>query len=117
MAGMGVSLLSLHTLSLELRAGALAVLDVNGTPLERTWQIVHLTSKQLSPTCVAFRRFMLEQAEPFLEREYAEFLRRLSPAAARRAAAATAADGSDSGSAGSANGSGDGGAPDRTAAR
>lgn len=117
MAGMGVSLLSLHTLSLELRAGALAVLDVNGTPLERTWQIVHLASKQLSPTCVAFRRFMLEQAEPFLEREYAEFLRRLSPAAARRAAAAAAADGSGSGSAGSANGSGDGGAPDRTAAR
>jgi DNA-binding transcriptional LysR family regulator len=87
MAGMGVSLLSLHTLALELRAGEIALLDVSGTPIERTWQIVHLTSKQLSPTCVAFRRFMLEHAEPFLEREYAPFI-----AAARGSARRGASD-------------------------
>ena len=73
MAGMGVSLISLHTLSLELRTDEIAVLDVNGTPVERTWQLVHSRSKQLSPTCLAFRRFLLENAEPFLEREYAQF--------------------------------------------
>ena len=42
MAGMGVSLISLHTLALELRTGEIALLDVNGTPIERTWQLVHL---------------------------------------------------------------------------
>ena len=73
MAGMGVSLISLHTLALELRTGEIAVLDVNGTPVERTWQLVHSRSKQLSPTCLAFRRFLLENAEPFLEREYEQF--------------------------------------------
>jgi len=72
-AGMGVSLISLHTLALELRSQVLALLDVNGTPVERTWQIVHLRSKRLSPTCIAFRRFLLEEAAPFLEREYAGF--------------------------------------------
>jgi DNA-binding transcriptional LysR family regulator len=88
MAGMGVSLISLHTLSLELRTGEIAVLDVNGTPVERTWQLVHSRSKQLSPTCLAFRRFLLEHAEPFLEREYAQFglrrPRRLAEASAVR---------------------------------
>jgi DNA-binding transcriptional LysR family regulator len=74
MAGMGVSLISLHTLLLELRTEEIALLDVNGTPIERTWQIVHLRSKQLSPTCVVFRRFLLEHAAPYLEREYAPFI-------------------------------------------
>jgi LysR family transcriptional regulator, low CO2-responsive transcriptional regulator len=84
MAGMGVSLISLHTLALELRTREIALLDVNGTPLERTWQIVHLRSKQLSPTCLAFRRFLLEHAEPFLEREYAPFALRPPKSAAQR---------------------------------
>lgn len=74
-AGMGVSLISLHTLQLELRSCELALLDVNGTPIERTWQIVHMRTKQLSPTCLVFRRFLLEHAAPHLDREYASFLR------------------------------------------
>ncbi|MCC8403147.1 LysR family transcriptional regulator [Paraburkholderia sp. MMS20-SJTN17] len=73
MAGMGVSLISLHTLQLELRTGEIALLDVNGTPLERTWQIVHLRSKLLSPTSVMFRQFLLEHAAVHLEQEYAAF--------------------------------------------
>jgi len=73
MAGMGVSLISLHTLLLELRTGEVALLDVNGTPIERTWQIVHMRAKQLSPTGTVFRRFLLEHAAPYLEREYGGF--------------------------------------------
>jgi DNA-binding transcriptional LysR family regulator len=73
MAGIGVSLISLHTLLLELRTGEIALLDVNGTPIERTWQIVHLRSKQLSPTSVLFRQFLLDHAATHLEREYAQF--------------------------------------------
>jgi LysR family transcriptional regulator, low CO2-responsive transcriptional regulator len=68
-----VSLISLHTLLLELRTGEIALLDVNGTPIERTWQIVHLRSKQLSPTSVVFRQFLLDHAATHLEREYAQF--------------------------------------------
>jgi hypothetical protein len=51
------------------------LLDVNGTPIERTWQIVHLRSKQLSPTSVVFRQFLLDHAATHLEHEYAPFER------------------------------------------
>lgn len=74
MAGMGVSLLSLHTLLLELRTGEIALLDVNGTPIARTWQIVHMASKHLSPACEMFRRFLLENAAFQLQADYANFL-------------------------------------------
>lgn len=74
MAGMGVSLISLHTLLLELRTKEIALLNVNGTPIERTWQIVHLSAKQLSPTCRVFRQFLLEKTAVWLESEYAVFV-------------------------------------------
>jgi DNA-binding transcriptional LysR family regulator len=87
MAGMGVSLLSLHTLSLELRTDEVALLDVNGTPIERTWQVVNLRAKLLSPTCQAFRQFLLEHAAPYLDREYGRF----APTPGRRGEAVAAA--------------------------
>lgn len=65
-AGMGISFLSLHTLGLELRTGLLRILDVEGTPVVRTWNLVHRLSKVLSPAAEAFRYFMLSEAEPFL---------------------------------------------------
>src|SRR5258708_15062126 len=98
MAGMGVSLISLHTLLLELRTGEIALLDVNGTPIERTWQLVHSRSKQLSPTCLAFRRFLLEHAEPYLESEYARFaLRPQKRTGDKRPEGAAAADAGSTG--------------------
>ena len=66
MAGMGVSFLSLHTVGLEVRSGLLRLVPFEGTPVMRTWNIVHLSSKLLSPAAEAFRHFMLEQAEAFL---------------------------------------------------
>ncbi len=67
MAGMGLSFLSLHTLGLELRSGLLRVLSVDGTPIMRTWNIVHLLAKTLSPAAEAFRYFVLERAEQMLK--------------------------------------------------
>jgi len=65
-AGMGLSFLSRHTIGLELQTGILAVLDIAGTPLMRTWNVVHLGSRVLSPAAEAFRYFLLEQGEAFL---------------------------------------------------
>jgi DNA-binding transcriptional LysR family regulator len=65
-AGMGLAFLSLHTIGLEVRAGVLRVLEVESTPVLRTWNLVRLQSKVLSPAAEAFRYFMLERAEPFL---------------------------------------------------
>ena len=66
MAGMGLSFLSLHTIGLEVRSGLMQVLDVEGTPLMRMWNIVHLQSKVLSPSAEAFRYFIIERGEAHL---------------------------------------------------
>jgi DNA-binding transcriptional LysR family regulator len=73
-AGMGVSFLSLHTMGLELRTGLLAVLDVEGAPVMRTWNLVHLLSKVLSPAAEAFRYYVLEHGETMLRAHDAPFL-------------------------------------------
>lgn len=54
MAGTDLSFLSLHAAGLEVRTGLLQVLDVADTPLMRTWNVVHLQSKVLSPAAEAF---------------------------------------------------------------
>lgn len=74
MAGMGLSFLSLHTLQLELEKGLLVVLDVEGAPVLRAWNVVHTLSKVLSPAAEAFRYFMLENGEAFLARHFAAHL-------------------------------------------
>lgn len=61
-AGMGISLLSLHTIELELKTRRLAVLDVQGLPIVRDWHVVHLSAKRLSPVAQAFRTFLLTEA-------------------------------------------------------
>jgi DNA-binding transcriptional LysR family regulator len=66
LAGMGVSLISGHTLGAELETGRLAVLDVEGLPIVRNWYVVHLLEKHLSPAAAAFRAFMLSEAGPLL---------------------------------------------------
>jgi DNA-binding transcriptional LysR family regulator len=75
MAGMGVSFLSLHTIGLELGGGLIARLEVEDTPVMRTWNIVHLQSKVLSPAAEAFRYFVIERGEPFLMAHDAPLLR------------------------------------------
>ena len=74
MAGMGLSFLSLHTLGLEMRHGLIDIVDVEGTPIMRTWTLVHLLSKLLSPPAEAFRYFILEQGETYLREHDAPLL-------------------------------------------
>ena len=71
-ANMGISLLSIHTLKLELQAGMLRILNVKGFPIIRLWHVVYPTNKQLSPTVEALRFYLLENGEDFLEREFSE---------------------------------------------
>jgi len=75
MAGMGLSFLSLHTIGLEVRNALLAVLDIEGTPLMRTWNIVRLQSRLLSPAAEAFRYFIIEHAGAHLLAHDAPLLR------------------------------------------
>ena len=58
-AGMGVSFVSAHTISQELKAGSLSVLDVEGFPLMLNWYVVHRRTKRLPPVAQAFKDFLL----------------------------------------------------------
>jgi len=61
-AGMGLGILSLHTISLELETGRLAVLDVQSFPIRRHWYVVHRQGKRLSALAQAFKEFLLNEA-------------------------------------------------------
>ena len=66
MSGMGVALLSLHTLGLELEYKLIATPHVEGLPVMRRWHVVNNLAKSLSPAAEAFRYFVLERGEAFL---------------------------------------------------
>ncbi len=61
-AGLGLGILSLHSLHLECSNGKLAVLDVEGFPLKRRWHAVHLEGKTLSLTARTFLEFILAES-------------------------------------------------------
>lgn len=70
MAGHGVGLLSLHTIKLEVENDLLTILDVEDSPIYKSWNVVHRLSKFLSPAAESFRYFMLERGESFLRSEF-----------------------------------------------
>ncbi|MDP4732349.1 MAG: LysR substrate-binding domain-containing protein, partial [Limnohabitans sp.] len=70
MAGLGLGFLSLHTIGLELEHNLIRMLDVEGAPVVRSWNVVHTQSKMLSPAAEAFRYFMLEEAESHLAQRF-----------------------------------------------
>ena len=74
MAGMGLSFLSLHTLGLELEHGLLCILQVQGAPVLRPWNVVHTQAKLLSPAAEAFRYFVLERGEQDLAQQFGRYL-------------------------------------------
>ncbi|HEY8358617.1 MAG TPA: LysR family transcriptional regulator [Ramlibacter sp.] len=67
-AGMGVSFLSAHTISRELRSGSLGVLDVQGFPLMLNWYVVHRRTKRLPPVAQAFKAFLLKDGGRLIDR-------------------------------------------------
>jgi DNA-binding transcriptional LysR family regulator len=86
MAGMGVSFLSAHTISRELQAGSLTVLDVQGFPLMLNWYVVHRRAKRLPPVAQAFKNFLLADGSALIDQALG--LRKVStpaaPTSARR---------------------------------
>jgi DNA-binding transcriptional LysR family regulator len=81
MAGMGVSLLSLHTLELELRTREIGLLDIVGTPVMRSWHLVNMNAKKLSPGAAAFRQFLMQHTNEYLEATFAPYRKPARPPA------------------------------------
>ena len=61
-AGMGLGILSLHSIELELETGRLIILNVEHFPLRRHWYIAHRSHKRLSGAALAFKEFLLTEA-------------------------------------------------------
>lgn len=62
-AGLGLGVVSVHTLELELETGRLKVLDAEGFPIVRHWYVVFRKGKRLSPIASAFKDFVLHEAQ------------------------------------------------------
>jgi len=65
-AGLGLGIVSIHTLELELETERLAILDVEDFPIKRHWHIVQRSGKRLSPLAQTFKQFVLDEAVQFI---------------------------------------------------
>jgi DNA-binding transcriptional LysR family regulator len=66
MAGLGVALISAHTIAVEVADGRLVCLDMEGLPIVRQWFVLTRTDRSLSPVGAAFREFAMAEAGKFL---------------------------------------------------
>jgi DNA-binding transcriptional LysR family regulator len=61
--GLGIAVLSAHTLALERSSDELAILDVEGFPIRRHWYLAYPRDKQLSVVAQAFLNFLREESK------------------------------------------------------
>lgn len=61
-AGLGLGVVSIHTLDLELALKRLVILDVESFPIPRYWYIVHRQGKRFSQVAQVFKAFMLDES-------------------------------------------------------
>ena len=61
--GLGISVLSRHTLALDAAMGQLITLDVKHFPIERQWFAVSPTGKQLSIVAQTFLEYLHSTAD------------------------------------------------------
>ena len=61
--GLGLSVVSQHSLMFEPMQDRLAVLDVQGFPILRAWYLVHPEGKKLSVVARSFFDYMIEEAK------------------------------------------------------
>jgi DNA-binding transcriptional LysR family regulator len=66
MAGLGIALLSAHTVSAELASGRVVLLDVEGLPVRRDWYVVRRADKVLGPASDSFWNYLVQEGARFL---------------------------------------------------
>ncbi len=76
-AGLGLGIVSLHTLQQELALKQVKVLNVNKFPIMRIWYMVHHKQKVLSPAMILFRQFVIDKAQEIWIKKYPQLLEHL----------------------------------------
>ncbi|MDQ7073339.1 MAG: LysR family transcriptional regulator [Gammaproteobacteria bacterium] len=66
-AGLGLGIVSRHTLELELALGRLEILDIKSFPIMRHWYLVHRKGKRLTALMAAFKNLVIEESAEILE--------------------------------------------------
>ncbi len=77
-AGLGLGIVSIHTLELELETNRLVILDVESFPIMRQWYIVHLEGKRLSPVVQGFKEFIINESRDIWRLPNKAYLGKLS---------------------------------------
>ena len=70
-AGLGLGIVSMHTLAMELALKRLVILDVEQMPIMRYWYIVHRSGKRLSLVAQGFQEFVQEESRQVLKLPFA----------------------------------------------
>ena len=68
-AGLGVALISQHTVMEELHSGRLAALDLPGMPIVRTWFLLNRTDAELSAAAKRIKSYISGMKGSFLPQE------------------------------------------------
>jgi DNA-binding transcriptional LysR family regulator len=66
-AGIGLALISQHTISLELSLSLLATLPVEGFPLMRSWFVAHRRTLPLLPIQIRLRDFLIDRGQAVID--------------------------------------------------
>lgn len=71
-AGLGLGIVSLHTLQQELALKQVKVLNVEKFPIMRIWYVVHHRQKVLSPAMQLFKSFVIDKTQEIWTEKYPE---------------------------------------------
>lgn len=66
MVGLGIAVISSHTVAAEIDAGRLALLDVRGLPVVRKWYVVRHAARRQLPATSAMWDFLVSEGSRFL---------------------------------------------------
>jgi len=66
MAGMGIAVISAHTVAAELKEKRLVALDVKGTPINRKWFVVKHANKRFLPSAQALWNFVARNGKHYM---------------------------------------------------
>lgn len=67
MAGLGLGIVSVHTLEMEFKLKRLVVLNVEGFPILKDWYIVHREGKRFSAAAQAFKEFVSQEGSKLIK--------------------------------------------------
>ena len=65
-AGLGIALISQHTVTEELKSGRLKTIEPAGMPIERKWYLLHRQDLLMTPAIANVRRFISDLSGSFL---------------------------------------------------